>query len=84
VTNDCGLHERDAGERGFRLIGYDRPGHGESSPPPARTVADTAADVRAICAELGIERRVTWGHSGGVTPRWWTTCPCHSWLSEHR
>jgi pimeloyl-ACP methyl ester carboxylesterase len=56
---------RDAAERGFRLISYDRPGYGESSPQPGRAVADSAADVRAICAELGIDRLVTWGYSGG-------------------
>jgi pimeloyl-ACP methyl ester carboxylesterase len=55
----------DAAERGLRLISYDRPGFGESSPQPGRIVADTAADVRAICAELGIDRMVTWGPSGG-------------------
>jgi len=59
-----GPYVRDAAERGLRLIGYDRPGYGESSPQPGRTVADTAADVRAICAELGIHRLATWGHSG--------------------
>jgi pimeloyl-ACP methyl ester carboxylesterase len=56
---------RDAAERGLRLIGYDRPGFGDSSPQPGRTVADTAADVRVIGAELGINRLVTWGYSGG-------------------
>lgn len=55
----------DAVERGLRLISYDRPGYGESSPRQGRTVADTAADVRAICAELSIDRLVTWGFSGG-------------------
>jgi pimeloyl-ACP methyl ester carboxylesterase len=51
--------------RGLRLISYDRPGYGESTPQPGRTIADCAADVRAICAALGIERLVTWGLSGG-------------------
>jgi pimeloyl-ACP methyl ester carboxylesterase len=60
-----GPHERDAVAHGLRLISYDRPGYGQSSPQPGRTVADTAADVRAICAELGIRRLVTWGFSGG-------------------
>src|SRR5580692_11226425 len=60
-----GPHARDAAERGLRLIGYDRPGYGGSSPHPGRTVADCAADVRAICAELGIDRLATWGISGG-------------------
>ena len=60
-----GPNVRDATERGLRLIGYDRPGYGESSPQPGRTVADCAADVRTICAELGIDRLATWGISGG-------------------
>ncbi len=34
--------------RGLRLIGYDRPGCGGSTPQPGRTAADCAADVRAI------------------------------------
>jgi pimeloyl-ACP methyl ester carboxylesterase len=55
----------DAAARGLRLIGYDRPGYGGSAPRPGRTVADCAADVRAICAELGIERLAMWGISGG-------------------
>lgn len=56
---------RDAAARGLRLISYDRPGYGGSSPQPGRTVADCAGDVRAICAELGIDRLATWGISGG-------------------
>jgi pimeloyl-ACP methyl ester carboxylesterase len=60
-----GPHVRDAAERGLRLIGYDRPGYGGSSPQPGRTVADCASDVAAICAELGIDRLATWGVSGG-------------------
>ena len=34
-------------------------------PHPGRTVADCAADVRAICTDLGIDRLATWGVSGG-------------------
>jgi pimeloyl-ACP methyl ester carboxylesterase len=60
-----GPNVRDAAERGLRLIGYDRPGYGGSSPQPGRTVADCADDVRTICAELGIDRLATWGISGG-------------------
>jgi pimeloyl-ACP methyl ester carboxylesterase len=60
-----GPHVRDAAERGLRLIGYDRPGYGRSSPHPGRTVADCASDVRAICAGLGIDRLAMWGASGG-------------------
>src|SRR5579859_6492613 len=60
-----GPDKQDAAERGLRLIGYDRPGYGGSSPHPGRTVADCAADVRAICAALGIDRLAMWGISGG-------------------
>jgi pimeloyl-ACP methyl ester carboxylesterase len=60
-----GPHARDAAERGLRLIGYDRPGYGGSSPQPGRMVADCAADVRAICADLGIGRLAMWGAAGG-------------------
>jgi pimeloyl-ACP methyl ester carboxylesterase len=56
---------RDAAQRGLRLIGYDRPGYGESSPQPGRTVADCAGDARTICTELGIDHLATWGISGG-------------------
>ena len=55
----------DAAVRGLRLISYDRPGYGGSTPQPGRSVADCAADVRAVCAELGIGRLAMWGESGG-------------------
>jgi pimeloyl-ACP methyl ester carboxylesterase len=58
-------HTIDAAVRGLRLIGYDRPGYGGSTAQPGRSVADCAADVRAICAELGIDRLAMWGISGG-------------------
>jgi len=60
-----GPNVRDAAARGLRLISYDRPGYGGSTPQPGRTVADCAGDVRAICAELGIGRLAMWGISGG-------------------
>lgn len=63
------VHTPDGGRltvaRTLRLFGYDRPSHGESSPPTKRTVADTAADIRGICADMGIDRQATWGHPGG-------------------
>ena len=55
----------DATKRGLRLISYDRPGYGGSAPNPSRNVADCAGDVRAICAQLGIDRLAMWGISGG-------------------
>src|SRR5215472_2389008 len=60
-----GPNVADATRRGLRLISYDRPGYGGSTPHPGRTVADCAADVRAICEALGIDRLVMWGISGG-------------------
>jgi pimeloyl-ACP methyl ester carboxylesterase len=60
-----GPNVSDAIDRGLRLISYDRPGYGESEPHPGRTVADCAADVRAICDTLGISRLAMWGISGG-------------------
>jgi pimeloyl-ACP methyl ester carboxylesterase len=55
----------DATARGLRLISYDRPGYGESTPQPGRAMADCASDVRAICTSLGIDRLAMWGLSGG-------------------
>jgi pimeloyl-ACP methyl ester carboxylesterase len=49
-----GPNVADAAKRGMRLISYDRPGDGGSTPQPGRTVADCVSDVKAICAELGI------------------------------
>jgi len=60
-----GPNVADAAARGLRLISYDRPGYGGSTPHPGRAVADCAGDVRAICAELGISRLAMWGISGG-------------------
>jgi pimeloyl-ACP methyl ester carboxylesterase len=51
--------------RGIRHIAYSRPGYGASDRHAGRTVADCAADVAAIADELGIERFLTLGWSGG-------------------
>jgi pimeloyl-ACP methyl ester carboxylesterase len=60
-----GPNVADAAGRGLRLIGYDRPGYGGSTPQPGRSIADCAGDVRAICAALEIDRLAMWGWSGG-------------------
>jgi len=57
-----------AKHRGLRLISYDRPGYGGSTSQPGRSFADTAADVRAICADQGITRLPMFGSSGGGPP----------------
>jgi pimeloyl-ACP methyl ester carboxylesterase len=60
-----GRNVADAQARGLRLISYDRPGYGGSTPHPGRTIADCVGDVRAICADLEIDRLAMWGTSGG-------------------
>jgi pimeloyl-ACP methyl ester carboxylesterase len=50
---------------GFRVVAYDRPGYGGSTPDPGRTVASAAADVAAIADELGLGRFGVLGGSGG-------------------
>ncbi|RJL19505.1 alpha/beta fold hydrolase [Bailinhaonella thermotolerans] len=50
---------------GIRLITYDRPGFGESSPMRGRRIADAAADVAAIADALGLDRFRVFGVSGG-------------------
>ncbi len=56
---------RAAHEHGFRLISYDRPSYGDSTPLPGRSIADCAPDVRAILSDLGLRRIAVWGFSGG-------------------
>jgi len=55
----------DAKRRGLRLLGYDRPGYGRSTPLPDRSVAQAATDVGTIADALGIDRFAVWGFSGG-------------------
>jgi len=51
--------------RGLRLVTYSRPGYGSSTRQPGRSVADAAADLAAVLDDLGAERCVTLGWSGG-------------------
>ncbi len=48
-----------------RLITYDRPGFGNSTPMPGRRVVDGAYDIAAIADELGLNRFGIIGVSGG-------------------
>ena len=54
-----------ASKHGVRMITYDRPGYGGSTPQPGRTVSDCVADVRAIATALRVDRLLSWGISGG-------------------
>ncbi|MGH3008665.1 MAG: alpha/beta fold hydrolase [Gaiellaceae bacterium] len=55
----------DAGAKGIRLIGFDRPGYAGSDTHFGRSVGDVAADVAEMLDSLGADRFATWGHSGG-------------------
>jgi pimeloyl-ACP methyl ester carboxylesterase len=59
---DTDLYER----YGVRWIGYDRPGYGVSAPNEGRSVADAPADIASIADELGLERFLVVGGSGGA------------------
>jgi pimeloyl-ACP methyl ester carboxylesterase len=50
---------------GLRLVAFDRPGYGGSTPNPGRSIADVVGDVVAILDALGVERFATYGASGG-------------------
>ena len=58
-------HVSDASKRGIRLISYDRPGYGGSSPMPGRKVGDAAKDVASIADSMRLDRFAVWGISGG-------------------
>jgi pimeloyl-ACP methyl ester carboxylesterase len=65
VTMGSRLLER----RGFRQIGYDARGHGESGPAPAGTAydyADLERDLEALMDHLGLERAILAGSSMGA------------------
>lgn len=50
---------------GIRRITFDRPGYGESTRLPGRSVADVVSDVVTIADTLGIDRFAVVGGSGG-------------------
>jgi pimeloyl-ACP methyl ester carboxylesterase len=61
---DLCFGEQLAAERGVRLISFDRPGYGGSTPAPFG-LASIAADAHAVAGELGVARFATLGLSGG-------------------
>jgi len=60
-----GAIQRAASTRGLRLVTWSRPGYGRSSRSPGRSVADVAADTSAVLDELGAQRCLVAGWSGG-------------------
>jgi pimeloyl-ACP methyl ester carboxylesterase len=57
--------ERAAHARGLRLVTTSRPGYGDSTPQPGRSVVDVAADTAAVLAAIGADRCLIAGWSGG-------------------
>jgi pimeloyl-ACP methyl ester carboxylesterase len=57
--------QRAAHARGLRLVTMSRPGYGSSGRQVGRDVVDVAADTAAVLTELGADRCVVAGWSGG-------------------
>jgi pimeloyl-ACP methyl ester carboxylesterase len=68
-TPGCRLNRYPDDERlaatGARVITYDRPGYGQSDRHRGRAVVDCVPDVAAIAEDLGVDRFVVTGGSGG-------------------
>jgi pimeloyl-ACP methyl ester carboxylesterase len=52
-------------ERGWRFVTYSRAGYGRSDRHAGRSVADVVGDVEAVLDELGVDRFLVAGASGG-------------------
>jgi len=61
---DLSFGEQLAAEHGVRLVSFDRPGYGGSTPAPFGLAA-IAADAHAVADGLGVGRFATLGMSGG-------------------
>ena len=61
---DLCFGEQLAAKCGVRLVSFDRPGYGGSTPAPFG-LASVAADAHAVADELGVARFATLGWSGG-------------------
>jgi pimeloyl-ACP methyl ester carboxylesterase len=59
----CFAEQLAAGHRA-RLVSFDRPGYGGSTPAPFGLAA-AGADAHAVADDLGVDRFATLGFSGG-------------------
>jgi pimeloyl-ACP methyl ester carboxylesterase len=57
--------ERAAHKRGLRLVTASRPGYGDSTRQPGRSVVDVVADTTTVLGAIGAKRCVVGGWSGG-------------------
>jgi len=61
---DLRFGEQLAADHGIRLVSFDRPGYGGSTPAPFG-LASVGADAHAVADGLGVDRFATLGMSGG-------------------
>jgi pimeloyl-ACP methyl ester carboxylesterase len=64
------MGSKKLGRSGYRVIGYDARGHGESSPAPEPAryeYSDQVADLEAVLDHFELERAVLAGNSMGAT-----------------
>jgi pimeloyl-ACP methyl ester carboxylesterase len=61
---DLHLAERIAEQRGVRLVSFDRPGYGGSTPGPF-SLTSVARDAEMVADALGLERFAVFGQSSG-------------------
>src|SRR5262252_7876823 len=61
---DLSFGEDLAARRGVRLVSFDRPGYGGSTPAPFGLVS-TGADAHAVADALGVAQFAALGVSGG-------------------
>ncbi|HYI99011.1 MAG TPA: alpha/beta fold hydrolase, partial [Thermoleophilaceae bacterium] len=57
------------GKNGYRMVGYDARGHGETGSPSdsgAYEYSDLASDLEAVVEELGLDRVALVGNSMGA------------------
>jgi pimeloyl-ACP methyl ester carboxylesterase len=57
-----------AAARGIRVVSLARPGYEGSTAFPGRSIADAAADTIRVADQLGIDRFISAGASGGGSP----------------
>lgn len=62
----CRLEAGLIGWLPVRLLAFDRPGYGRSSPHPGRTLQDWARDVASVADRLGLRQFHVVGLSGGA------------------
>lgn len=64
-ANEFSVVTEPAAELGLQVICYSRPGYGQSSERPGRSVADAIVEISAVLDELEVDEFLTFGWSGG-------------------